>query len=110
MENKFLYRRNEINEMIDSLDSHKVCMQGVRDDLIALKSSIEDLYSEDIFYLGYWEGECPHYGWSWTRDREQLTKQKNVTSSIDQKFLEIYALILAGLGERCKDGAVAEMD
>lgn len=75
-------------------------MNGPYNDLTKLKPIIEELYDKYIFYLDYWSTECGYFGREWSKDDGRLAFQHKITGGITDKFLEIYALILAGLGER----------
>ena len=99
----FKYSANKINKMIDDSGLQKVCMQGCYKDLERLKPIIEKIYDEHVFYIDYWVHECGYHGWDWSKDDGRLKSQKDITESISQKFKEIYALILAGLGEKCEE-------
>jgi 5'-deoxynucleotidase YfbR-like HD superfamily hydrolase len=100
---KFKYSAAKINQMIEDGGLKKVCMHGVRRDLEKLKPVIEQLYDDSIFYIDYWVSKCPYHGWEWNEDDGRLKSQKDITEGIRQKFMEIYALILAGLGEKCEE-------
>ena len=78
-------------------------MQGVYRDLQKLKPVIEKIYDDYIFYLNYWKNDAPYHGWLWDEDDGRLENQAKITDEITEKFKEIYALILAGLGERCEN-------
>lgn len=95
----FQYSKDKLNKLIQSYNLTPATMYGVKADLKRLKSIIEKIYDEDIFYLSHWKSECPYHGWSWSDDNNALTDMATVTDGITEKFLEIYALILAGLGE-----------
>ena len=99
-DNNLKYSWKTINEMIDKFGTHKVCMQGTYADLEELKSTIEELYNPRISYLSYWKDECAFHGWDWSKDDGTMRNQANVTDGITDKFIEIYALILSGLGLR----------
>ena len=99
----FQYSADKINKMIEESGLQKVCMQGCYRDLERLKPIIEKLYDENIFYIDYWVSECGYHGWEWGKDDGRLKSQKDITGGIHQKFMEIYALILAGLGEKCEE-------
>lgn len=100
--NTFGYSAEKINEIIKNNDLKKVCMKGVDKDLRKLKPVIEKIYDEYIFYLDYWSTECMYFGWDWDEDNGEMRNQKKITAGITKKFHEIYALILAGLGEKCE--------
>lgn len=95
------YSAEKINKMIDDSGLKSVCMQGAIDDLQELKPAIEEFYDKYINYLSYWKCECAYHGWDWSKDDGRLRNQAKITDGITEKFEEIYALILAGLGERC---------
>ena len=95
-----MYSKDKINQMIQDSSLQKVSMMGVYQDLQKLKLIIEELYDKHIFYLSYWESDAPYFGWDASND-----KYKNmaaITDGITERFKEIYALILAGLGEEIK--------
>ena len=98
--NKFQYSKEEIDNIIKENNLSPVIMIGVKQDLQKLKPIIEKIYDKNIFYLSYWESECGYHGWDWTEDDGRMKNQAKITEGISQKFLEIYALILAGLGEK----------
>lgn len=100
--NDFKYSADRINQMIDDNKLNQVCMQGVYKDLQNLKPLIEKFYDDYIFYLSYWENDAPYHGWIWSEDDGRMENQATITDGITKKFEEIYALILAGLGERCE--------
>lgn len=99
----FKYSADEINKMIDESGCKKAIMSGVYNDLEKLKPLIEDFYDKHIFYLDYWSSECGWHGWDWTKDDGSMSSMQKITGGITDKFKEIYALILAGLGERCEE-------
>lgn len=99
----FKYSSSEINKMIEESGLQEVCMQGCHNDLEKLKPIIEKLYDEHIFYIDYWVSECVYHGWDWSKDNGKLKSQKDITEGISRKFIEIYALILSGLGEKCEE-------
>ena len=88
--------------MIEDNDKHPATMTGVHDDLLDPKPIIEKLYDDKIFYLNYWKSECVWHGWDWSKDGETMANMDKITTGITDKFLEIYAMILGGLGERCE--------
>lgn len=98
----FKYSAPTINGMIDGTGAKKVCMKGVYNDLQKLKPVIEKLYDDHIFYLDYWVNDAPYFGWDWSEDDGRMANQKMITDEITEKVMEIYALILAGLGEQCE--------
>lgn len=97
--NNFKYSAKKINEMIEKNGCQKATMIGVYNDLKKLKPIIEKIYDENIFYLSYWKSECVFFGWEWDKDDGRMASMAKITDEISEKFLEIYALILAGLGE-----------
>ena len=103
--NSFTYSADKINKMIDDNGYKPVVMTGIRDNLLDLKPIIENLYDDKIFYLNYWQSECAWHGWDWSKDDgtiANMVDMANITIGITDKFLEIYAMILGGLGERCE--------
>ena len=99
----FKYSADSINQMIDNNKLNQVCMQGVYKDLQKLKPLIEKFYDDYIFYLDYWINDASYHGWDWSEDDGRMENQATITDRITEKFKEIYALILAGLGERCEN-------
>lgn len=99
----FQYSKEKIDKIIKENNLSPVIMLGVKQDLQKLKPIIEKIYDEHIFYLSYWENECGYHGWDWSKDNGKMENQAKITDGISQKFLEIYALILAGLGEKVED-------
>lgn len=96
---KFIYSKDSINAMIDQACAKgmgKATMRGVYRDLQRLKPIIEKFYDENIFYLSFFASDAPFMGWT----GEQISPMLEITSGITEKFQEIYALILCGLGER----------
>ena len=98
----FTYTADKINKVIDDNDYRPATMTGVHDDLLDLKPIIEKLYDDKIFYLNYWKSECVYHGWDWSKDGETMANMDKITTGITDKFLEIYAMILGGLGKRCE--------
>ena len=97
--NDFIYSKDEINAMIDEYiekGMQRAKMMGVHDDLARLKPVIEKIYEEDIFYLSYFATDAAYMGWT----SKALSPMLQITDGITQKFKEIYALILCGLGEK----------
>lgn len=102
MENDFYYMEEKINKIIKENNMQKAFMKGVIDDLTELKPIIEKLYHDKIYYLNYWASECTYFGYDWSKDDGSLKSQYEITNGITQRFREIYALIIAGLGEKSK--------
>ena len=102
MTNKLNYSKEQINKMIEDSGLVKVAMAGVHRDLTKLKPLIEDFYDKHIFYLSYWEDDAPYFGWDLSTDKAK--NMAEITDGITQRFKEIYALILAGLGETMDGG------
>lgn len=96
----FKYSADVINKKIEEMNLHKATMAGVIHDLQALKPVIEKIYDERIFYLDEWISDCAFHGWDWSKDDGRMEDMHTITSGITDKFIEIYALILAGLGEK----------
>ena len=107
-DNDFKYSWKDINKIIDERKLTKVIMLGVKEDLEKLKDEIEQIYTHRVFYLSYWESECPFHGWSWSKDDGSMRNMATITDDITTKFEEIYALILSGLGMRfvCENDVV----
>ncbi len=101
-DNKFGFARKQINELMTKFridnDLRPACMVGFHKDLKNMKERIEKDYVDNIFYLDYWEDDCGYFGWDWSKDDGTLASQKYITDSIINRYLEIYALILLGLG------------
>lgn len=93
----FDYSAEKIKQIMAQYSLSPVVMQGIYNDLKRLKPIIEKIYDEHIFYLSYWENECAYHGWDLSEDR--VKNMAEITDEITKKFLEIYALILSGLGE-----------
>ena len=102
MTSKLNYSKEQINKMIEDSGLVKVAMTGVHRDLTKLKPLIEDFYDKHIFYLSYWENEAPYFGWNLSTGTAK--NMAEITDGITQRFKEIYALILAGLGETMDGG------
>ena len=97
--NYFTYSKGEINAMIDEYiekGMQRAKMVGVHGDLAELKPVIEEIYEKNIFYLSYFATDGPYFGWT----GKELFSMLQITDGITQKFKEIYALILCGLGEK----------
>jgi len=107
-DNKFKYSREKINELMTKFkeenDLRPACMKGVRKDLENMKERIEKDYVDNIFYLDYWETECPYHGWMWSEDDGTMKSQAYITEGITNRYLEMYALILLGLGYNSYEG------
>lgn len=95
--------KKRIQEFIDKEKQQnnlrRAAMNGVIADLRKLKPIIEDLYDDEIFYLDYWETDCVYHGWDWSEDDGTMKSMSYICDQISEKFEEIYALILIGLGE-----------
>lgn len=100
---KFDYSKKEINDIITQSNLKPVVMEGVFNDLKELKPAIEELYDNKIFYLSYFATDAPYFGWIGKEAQEKIEEMLKITDAISQKFIEIYALILAGLGEVMED-------
>ena len=104
--NSFKYSAKTINKLIEEYNLNPVCMKGTQNELENLKSYIEEFYDKYIFYLSYWKGDAPYHGWLWSEDDGRMANQAKITDGITDKFYEIYALILSGLGERCENDEI----
>jgi len=91
------FNEEEIQDYIIKNDIKKVNMEGVFNNLTRLKPIIEKIYDENIFYLSYWETDAPYFGLDLKSDN--CKNMMKITDNITQKFNEIYALILGGIGE-----------
>ena len=98
---KFKYSSEKINKMIETSGLKEVNMSGVHKDLERLKPVIEELYDNYVFVLSYFLNDAPYFGWD--RQSEPMKNMAAVTEGITQKVEEIYALILAGLGEKMEE-------
>ena len=97
----FKYCAEKIKELMKEYNLSPVVMRGIRKDLETLKPIIEKIYDEHIFHLSYWKSDCPYFGWDLSEDR--VKNMAKITDEITYKFLEIYALILLGLGEEINE-------
>lgn len=97
----FKYSSKKINEMVEASGLKEVNMSGVHKDLEKLKPVVEELYDNHIFYLTYFLSDAPYHGWD--RQSEPMKNMEAITEGITQKVKEIYALILAGLGEKMEE-------
>ena len=96
-ESNFQFSAEEIKALIDICKESgikPVAMRGVHTDLQTLKPVIEKMYDEHIFYLSYFACDASYMGWT----REEINEMLKITDGITEKFYEIYALILTGLG------------
>lgn len=91
----FKYQTKEIKELKDRFNYSKVKMSGFYKDLVKLKSEIEKFYDDNVFYLGYSLDDAPFHGW----EGKELEEMKEIDREIHNRFLEIYAIILCGIGE-----------
>ena len=98
----FKYATEEINKLIGESGCQKAAMLGVYNDLQRIKPLIEDFYDRYIFNLDRWCEDCGYHGWDWSKDDGAMKSMYKITNGIGNKFQEIYALILAGLGEKCE--------
>lgn len=98
------YVKEQIDEFIrkekaEHPNLQPAIMDGVVGDLQRLKPIIERLYDENIFYMSYWEDECPFHGWKWSKDDGTMSSMAYICDEITKKFEEIYGLIRIGLEE-----------
>lgn len=98
--NYFQYSSKKINKLIDESGCKEVTMTSVYNSLKDMKPLIEEFYNKYIFYLDYHTCESVFFGWEYN---EEMASTREITVEITNKFQEIYALILAGLGERCEN-------
>lgn len=92
---KFDYSKEEIEELKNQFGFSKVSMQGFYDDLAKLKEKIEELYNDNVFYLGCPLEDAPYHGWT----GDTLKEMREIDGEVCKRFKEIYAIILCGLGE-----------
>ena len=93
--------KKEIQSHIDRLKSEgyeKAPMTGVNKDLKRAKEKFEQFYDEAIWEQGWCLTDAPYFGWGIDAIKDMM----RITDGIQRKALELYALILVGLGE---DGA-----
>ena len=98
----FTYCAKQVNKLIDDNGYKMVAMKGVYNDLIKLKPVIENVFDDHVFFLDFWRADCGYHGWDWSKDDGTMANMSKITTGITDKFLEIYAMILGGLGERCE--------
>lgn len=91
----FKYSTKNIEEYKKEFNYSKVKMSGFYNDLVKLKSGIEKLYDESVFYMGYGLDDAPYHGWG----GENLKEMREIDKEICKRFYEIYAIILCGIGE-----------
>ncbi len=91
----FKYSKDSIMKAKQEFDFSKAPMKGFYEDLVNLKSNLEDFYDKNVFYLGYLLDEAPYHGWA----GDELKKMKEIDREICKRFNEIYAIILRGIGE-----------
>lgn len=77
------------------LNTEKATMDGVFQDLEAMKIAFEKFYKEHIFMFGYTLSEAPYHGWK----GDSLKNMKGIDRYLCEKSNEIYAMILKGLGQ-----------
>jgi len=58
----FEYSHEEINKLIEEYDLRPVPMVGLFNELVDLKTKLEEFYEKNIFYLDYWQSEAPYHG------------------------------------------------
>jgi hypothetical protein len=92
---KLKYSESTIKEIKDNMNYSKATMTGFYENLLKLKTDIEKFYDDNMFYLGYELSEAGYHGWSY----EHTKDMKEIDKDICQKFKEIYAIILCGIGE-----------
>lgn len=85
--------------MIKDCSMEKVCTNEVQISLNRLKPIIEFIYSMYIFPLNFWQGDLLYYKTEYNKNDNDINNQANITNEITNKFKEIYALIMCGLGQ-----------
>ena len=104
LDNKYIRQQVKDAMVTYEMDGlSKATMVGVYDDLMALKPIIEELYSSKIEDLDRWTDDAPYFGWSWKYHNESMKNMLEIDKRIQDKFIEIYALILIGLGEEIEE-------
>lgn len=109
-DNYFKYSYEKIGEFMDKNKMQKVDLFGIDHNLQKIKQKIEEIYNEEIFYLSYWKDECVYHGWSWAKDDGTMENAAKITDGITDKFNEIYALILMGMGLEFKENENGKID
>lgn len=89
------YRKDTIENMQKEFGFSQVQMNGFRDIFLKLKPALEAIYDEDINDLSHMVSDAPFFGW----DGDSLAEMKKIESEIDKRVMEIYAIVLSGLGE-----------
>lgn len=95
---KFDCVKEEIKKEMERLlaDGYKKSvMTGVHKDLVRLKDKFEQFYDEAVYDQGWILSDAPYFGW----DAKSLKDMDRLTSEIKKKAIEMYALILIGLGK-----------
>lgn len=101
-QNYFSFHADAVNKYIDILPDYKICMQGVEKDILSLKEKLEELYTSIGFHLSYWQMDCGYHGWSWAKDDGSMKAQAMLTDGIQNELLQLYAMVLKGLGLKMK--------
>jgi hypothetical protein len=107
----YQYSKKDIETMMRRFKNEgagKVALQGVYDNLLNLKTEIEKFYDAFIFYLDYWKTDAPFFGFCKDTHKEAFDRTDYITREITKRFLEIYALILIGLGEETESNSESE--
>ncbi len=93
------YKQNELLELITQYKEQgitKAPMKGFHNDLSKILSLFEGLCnSTTVHYLGYSLSDAPFHGWN----GETLKSMNNIDDILTEKMLEIYALLLIGVGQ-----------
>lgn len=100
---RFSYSAEKINQKIDSYGGATVHMVGVANDIARITKAVEEIYADRVFYLNYWTSDAPFLGWTRETHGKQMDEQWFFTKSITDKFIELYALLLAARGLRMEE-------
>lgn len=84
-------------EIIDSMRNSKIkkaVMAGTVTDLVALKAALEDVYDNNVYWMG------DNSDAMFMVDKETLNITNSINKEIDIKFAELYSVVLKGIGGR----------
>jgi len=95
MENRITSYVEEIENFKKSNNFSKAAMKGFYEDLIRIKQDVEKLFNNRVYFLGYPLDDAPFHGW----DEESLKNMHDIDNAVRNKVLELYAILLQGLGE-----------
>ena len=81
---KLEYSRDTIDKMKNDFNFSKAPMKGFYEDLLKLKTKIEEFYDENLFYMGYSLDDAPYHGWN----GDSLKEMKEIDREICKRFYE----------------------